>query len=310
VRACPPRARLASLCRVKVTRLPDAERREGRSVAVGTFDGVHLGHREVIAGSDSVLTFEPHPVSVVAPAHAPKLLTTFERKAQLIEELGVEELIVIPFDASFASRTAASFIEDVLIGALGAARVSIGENFRFGNKAQGDPALLMAEPRLQTIVHPLLEVGGEIVSSSHIRGLLAAGEVREAGELLGSAFQLSGEVQHGDERGRELGFPTANLVPQEELACPGHGVYACLANGRPAAVSIGVRPTFKTGRGELIEVYVLDYEGDLYGTTLRVEFLGRLRGERRFDSAQALIEQMHRDVTATRELVASAGAGG
>jgi riboflavin kinase / FMN adenylyltransferase len=287
---------------VKVTRLPDVEPREGRRVAVGTFDGVHLGHREVIRGSDSVLTFDPHPVSVVAPQHTPKLLTTLERKAELIAALGVQELIVIPFDADFAKRSAGDFVNDVLVGSLGAAQVAIGENFRFGHKAQGDPRLLSADERFQTVVHPLLEVDGEIVSSSHIRGLVLAGEVRQANELLGSPFQVSGEVVHGDERGRELGFPTANLVPEEALACPGHGVYACIADGRAAAVSIGVRPTFKTGRGELIEAYILDFDGDLYGSTLRLEFLERLRGERRFGTREALVEQMRRDVESTREL--------
>jgi riboflavin kinase/FMN adenylyltransferase len=286
---------------VKVTRLPDVERRE-RSVAVGTFDGVHLGHRKVIDGSDSVLTFDPHPVSVVAPQHTPKLLTTLERKAELIASLGVQELIVIPFDAAFARRSAGEFVDDVLVGALEATRVAIGENFRFGHKAHGDPRLLAADQRFTTVVYPLLEVGGEIVSSSHIRGLLLAGEVAEANELLGAPFQLSGEVTHGDERGRQLGFPTANLVPDEALVCPGHGVYACLADGRPAAVSIGVRPTFKTGRGELIEAYILDFDADIYGETLRIEFLDRLRGERRFDSPQALVAQMQRDVERTREI--------
>jgi riboflavin kinase/FMN adenylyltransferase len=294
---------------VKVIRLPDVERREGRSVAVGTFDGVHLGHREVIAGSDSVLTFDPHPVSVVAPQHTPRLLTTPERKAELIASLGVQELIVIPFDADFARRSADDFVEDVLVGALGAAQVAIGENFRFGHKAQGDPRLLSADGRFTTVVHPLLEVDGEIVSSSHIRGLVLAGEVTEANRLLGAPFQLSGEVVHGDERGGELGFPTANLIPEEALVCPGHGVYACLADGRPtvrsvpAAVSIGVRPTFNTGRGELIEAYLLDFDGELYGSRLRLEFLERLRGERRFNTPEALIEQMHHDVERTREVV-------
>ena len=288
---------------MKVTRLPDVQRSEGRSVAVGTFDGVHLGHREVIAGSDTVLTFDPHPVSVVAPQHTPKLLTTPERKAELIASLGVQELVVIPFDAEFAKRSADEFVQDVLVGALDAKRVAIGENFRFGHKAQGDPRLLAADERFSTTVHPLLEVDGEIVSSSHIRGLVLAGELAEATRLLGAPFQLCGEVTHGDERGRELGFPTANLVPDEAMACPGHGVYACLADGRPAAVSIGVRPTFQTGRGELIEAYLLDFDGDLYGQTLCLEFLARLRGERRFESAEALVSQMHVDVAQTRERV-------
>jgi riboflavin kinase / FMN adenylyltransferase len=288
---------------VKITRLGDVEERsDGRSVAVGTFDGVHLGHREVIAGSNSVLTFDPHPVSVVAPQHTPKLLTPLSRKAELIASLGVEELIVIPFDADFAMRSAGEFVEDVLVGALGATQVAIGENFRFGHKAQGDPRLLAADGRFATIVHPLLEVDGEIVSSSHIRGLVLAGEVAPASELLGTPFQICGEVVHGDQRGRELGFPTANLVPDEMLVCPGHGVYACLADGRPAAVSIGVRPTFQTGRGELIEAYILDFDGDLYGQDLRLDFLQRLRGERRFETPEALIEQMHSDVERTREI--------
>jgi riboflavin kinase/FMN adenylyltransferase len=294
---------------VKVTRLPDVERGIERSVAVGTFDGVHLGHREVINGADSVLTFDPHPVSVVAPQHTPKLLTTLARKAELVAELGVRELIVIPFDQGFAACSAAEFIDDVLVGALDAKQVAIGENFRFGHKAQGDPPLLAADTRFRTVVHPLLEVDGEIVSSSHIRGLVLAGEVAEANRLLGASFELSGTVVHGDERGRELGFPTANLVPDDALVCPGHGVYACIAIGetigeRPAAVSIGVRPTFNTGRGELIEAYVLDFDGDLYGSQLRLRFLDRLRGERRFEDPAALVEQMHRDVQLTREIVA------
>jgi riboflavin kinase/FMN adenylyltransferase len=290
---------------VKVTRLPDVERSDGRSVAVGTFDGVHLGHREVIADADTVLTFDPHPVSIVAPQHTPKLLTTPARKAELIASLGVQEMVVIPFDADFAKRSAQEFIDDVLIDALGARSVAIGENFRFGHKAHGDPQLLQADGRFATSVHALLEVDGEIVSSSHIRGLVLAGELREANRLLGSSFELCGEVVHGDERGRELGFPTANLIPQEDYVCPGHGVYACLANGQAAAVSIGVRPTFETGRGELIEAYLLDFDGDLYGQELCLEFVERLRGERRFDTAEALVEQMHRDVARTRELISA-----
>ncbi len=302
---------------MKVTWLPDVERGRARSVAVGTFDGVHRGHREVIADAECVLTFEPHPVSVVAPQHNPKLLTTFARKTELIARAGVKELIVIPFDADFASRSAASFIDDVLVGALGAERVSIGENFRFGHKAQGDTALLAADGRFEVDVHPLLELDGEIVSSSRIRGLLLAGEIAEANRLLGWSFALSGIVAHGDARGRELGFPTANLIPDEALVCPGHGVYACLASSPPAAaggqphaaaVSIGVRPTFATGRGELIEAYLLDYEGDLYDRELELNFIARLRGERRFDSAEALIEQMHLDVERTREIAGGAAA--
>ncbi len=272
------------------------------------FDGVHLGHREVIRGADSVLTFDPHPASVVAPAHAPKLLTDLPRKAELIEGLGVQELIVIPFDEGFAARAATSFIDDVLVGALAATDVSVGENFRFGHKAQGDTALLAADSRFATHVAPLVEVEGEIVSSSHIRGLVLAGEVDTATHFLGRPFFMHGEVVHGDQRGRDLGYPTANLVPDERLVCPGHGVYAALADGRPAAVSIGVRPTFGSGRGELVEVYILDFSGDLYGRELRVDFLARLRGERRFESVEALVDQMASDVVRARDIAARATA--
>jgi riboflavin kinase / FMN adenylyltransferase len=273
-------------------------------VAVGSFDGVHLGHREVIRGCGSVLTFDPHPTAVVAPQHTPKLLTPLDVKAELVHELGVEEMIVIPFDAEFAKRGPEEFIEDVLVGALGATYVSVGENFRFGNRAKGDPQMLAEDERFSTRVTPLLEVDGEIVSSSHIRGLVLAGEVEPAARFLGTPFQMRGEVVPGDQRGRELGFPTANLIPDDAFVCPGHGVYACLADGRPAAVNVGVRPTFVTGRGELVEAYILDFEGDLYGKQLRLDFLSRLRGERRFQSAEELVEQMHRDVERTREVAA------
>ncbi len=295
---------------MKITRLPDVEGKE-RRVAVGSFDGVHLGHREVIRGSDSVLTFDPHPTAIVAPQHTPKLLTSLEVKAELVAALGVQELILIPFDADFAKRSAQEFIDDVLVGALGATYVSVGENFRFGNRAKGDPQMLAEDERFSTRVAPLLEVEGEIVSSSHIRGLVLAGEVEQATHFLGAPFQMRGEVVHGDERGRELGFPTANLIPDDALVCPGHGVYACLADAGagaaplPAAVNIGVRPTFDTGRGELVEAYILDFEGDLYGKQLRLDFLSRLRGERRFSSAEALVEQMRCDVERTREIAAA-----
>jgi riboflavin kinase / FMN adenylyltransferase len=293
---------------VRVTRLPDVEPRP-RRVAVGTFDGVHLGHREVIRGEDTVLTFDPHPLSVIAPAHAPRLLTTLERKAELVAGLGVEELVVVPFDAEFAERSAQRFRDEVLAGALCATHVSVGENFRFGHGAKGDPDLLRADGRFETRASPLLEVDGEVVSSSHIRGLVLGGAVEYADRLLGAPFTITGEVVHGDKRGRELGFPTANLIPREGYVTPGHGVYACratTADGRTyaAATNVGVRPMFVTGRGELIEAYLLDYDGDLYGTDLRLEFLKRLRGEKRFESVEALVEQMGRDVDEARDIAA------
>ena len=280
-----------------------------RRVAVGTFDGVHLGHREVIRGADTVLTFDPHPSMVVAPSGAPKLLTTLERKAELIAAQGVEELVVIPFDREFAARQAQAFVDDVLVGALGATHVSVGENFRFGHKAQGDSELLAADGRFETRVVPLLEIDGEVVSSSHIRGLVLGGALDYAGRLLGDPFSASGEVVHGDARGRTLGFPTANLLPREGFVVPGHGVYACRAHTadgtvHPAATNVGVRPMFVTGRGELIEAFLIDFDGDLYDQELRVDFLRRLRGERRFDSVEALIEQMARDVDEAREIAA------
>ena len=286
---------------MKVTPLPEAEHRP-RRVAVGTFDGVHLGHREVIRGSDTVLTFEPHPLAVLHPEATPKLLQSFALKRDVIAGLGVKELVVIPFDREFASKTPAQFVEEVLVERLGATRVSVGENFRFGRKAEGDPELLRSRSEFETRVVPLVEVKGETVSSSHIRGLVAAGEVREASEFLGGPFMFEGEVVHGDKRGRELGFPTANIVPDDKLAVPGHGVYAAWAHGHPAAVNVGIRPTFVTGRGLLIEAFLLDFEGDLYGQTLRVAFAERLRGEKRFESVDDLVAQMERDVERAREI--------
>jgi riboflavin kinase / FMN adenylyltransferase len=286
---------------MKVTKLSEAELRP-RRIAVGEFDGVHLGHRQVIEGNDTVLTFEPHPLRVVRPEAAPRLLTSLEVKIELIAALGVEELVVIPFDDGFAHQSPAEFIDHVLIDALGATSVSVGENFRFGHRASGDPELLAADGRFETRIVPLVEVDGEIVSSSHIRGLVLAGEVEHAARFLGAPFELRGEVVVGDQRGRELGFPTANLVPDEELVYPGHGVYVARANGDCAAVSVGVRPTFGTGRAVLVEAYVLGRDVDLYGQTLKVQFLRRLRGERRFESVDALVEQMKRDVERTREL--------
>jgi len=294
-----------------VTWLPDAQRRP-RRIAVGEFDGVHLGHREVMRGADTVLTFEPHPRTVVSPDSAPLLLTTLAAKADLIAGLGVRELVVIPFDGAFAARAAQEFIDHVLVEQLGAEHVSVGANFRFGHRARGDAALLQAQDAFETRIVELVDVDGEVVSSSLIRGLVAAGDVDGANAFLGSPFQLRGPVAHGDKRGRTLGYPTANLVPDPALVYPGHGVYACRAavelDGEwkwwPAATNVGVRPTFVTGRGLLVEAFLLGFEGDLYGHELRLAFLERLRGELRFDSVEELIEQMERDVRDTRRIAA------
>ena len=294
---------------MQITWLPDVAPRP-RRVAVGEFDGVHLGHRAVIAGSDTVLTFEPHPLAVLRPETAPKLLTSLELKAELIASLGVEELVVIPFDRAFAEQSAQGFLDDVLVGQLGATHVSVGENFRFGHGARGDTALLRADGRFQARIVPLVEADGEIVSSSHVRGLVLAGEVDHANRFLGSPFRIRGVVTHGEKRGRTLGFPTANLEPDPDYVCPGNGVYATrvtieeTGESRCAATNVGVRPTFDSGLGLLIEPYLLDFDGDLYGRTLTVAFVSRLRGEQRFDSTDALVEQMHRDVGLARTVCA------
>ncbi len=299
---------------MKVTPLADVERKP-RRIALGTFDGVHRGHREVIQGADTVVTFRPHPRTVTGPSGAPQLLTTFERKAELIAGLGVEELVVISFDAAFAARTAQDFIDDVLVRALDATTISVGDNFRYGARAAGDIALLRADGRFEVKAVPLLQVDGETVSSSHIRGLVAAGEMPGAARLLGAPFSITGIVQHGEKRGRELGYPTANLVPDPAYVTPAHGVYACLVTlpgvpePVPAATSIGVRPQFadQTKLGELVEAFLIDWSGDLYGSEIRVDVLERLRGELRFDGVPELLVQMAADVEQSRSLASLPG---
>ena len=289
---------------ISVTALEDAVARP-RSVAIGTFDGVHLGHREVIRGADTVLTFEPHPLQVIHPEAQPKLIMPFPIKRDAIGRTGVEELVVIGFDAAFSQVSAEDFCSCVLVETLGAKQVSVGENFRFGARARGTPKMLAARTEFETRVVSLVDSDGETVTSSRIRALVAAGEVSLAARLLGAPFMLEGQVVAGDQRGRTLGFPTANLIPNDALVVPGHGIYAAFANGMPAAVNVGVRPTFETGRGLLVEAFLLDFDGDLYGKTLRIAFVARLRGERRFAGASELVEQMHRDVEEARKLCAS-----
>jgi riboflavin kinase/FMN adenylyltransferase len=334
---------------MKVLSLNDVEPGTGpRSVAIGTFDGVHLGHREVIRGSDTVLTFDPHPLSVIHPEATPKLLNPFPVKRDLIAGLGVEELVVIPFDRGFSEQSAEEFVREVLIRRLGAERVSVGENFRFGKGARGTADFLRSHDEFETNVTPLVDVEGETVSSTQIRGLVAAGEVKEAAAFLGGPFLFEGVVVEGDRRGRTLDMPTANIVPDDAFVHPGHGVYAAFAHTMPspaqpaepaasgtphpaqpaepaasgtphpaqpaepaasglaAAVNVGVRPTFETGRGLVVEAHLIDFEGDLYGQTLRIAFVERMRGERRFESVDELVEQMNRDVEEARAITASA----
>ncbi|HEY6638346.1 MAG TPA: bifunctional riboflavin kinase/FAD synthetase [Solirubrobacterales bacterium] len=288
---------------IRVTQLPDAEPRD-RHVAIGVFDGVHKGHQAVIDEADTVLTFDPHPLSVINPEAAPKLIMPFDVKRDVIDGLGVDELVVIPFDKEFMKIPAEEFISRILVERLGAKQVSVGENFRFGAKAKGTPQMLAERDEFETRIVPLVEVDGETVSSSRIRGLVAAGEVEAAMRCLGAPFMVEGKVVEGDRRGRELGFPTANLVPDDRLVVPGHGVYAAFANGHPAAVNVGIRPTFETGRGLLIESFLIDYDGDLYGQNLRVAFVSRLRGEKRFPSVEELVAQMHDDVADASQILA------
>jgi len=289
---------------IKVTKLPDA-RPADRRVAIGSFDGVHVGHRKVIDDADTVLTFEPHPLSVIRPEATPKLIMPFGVKRDVIDGLGVTELVVIPFDKQFSQRSADDFCEQVLVEQLGAREVRVGENFRFGAKAKGTPELLAARDEFETTVVPLVEVGSETVSSTRIRALVAAGDLETARRCLGAPFMLEGEVVSGDRRGRTLGFPTANIVPDERYVHPGYGIYAAFANGLPAAVNVGVRPTFESGRGVLIETHIIDHDEDLYGRPLRVAFVKRLRGEKRFNDVDELVAQMHRDVEEAREVCAT-----
>jgi riboflavin kinase/FMN adenylyltransferase len=290
---------------MRLTWLPDVQARP-RHVALGVFDGVHLGHREVIRGADTVLTFEPHPRTVLDPDRAPRRLTPLPVKADLIAGLGVEELIVIPFDAAYARHGAEEFIAEVLVGALRAHTVSVGENFRFGHRALGDVGLLRRQDAFATRVAPMVALDGRVVSSSAIRQLMAEGDVLTAAQLLGAPFLLRGEVVAGDRRGRTLGYPTANIVPAPDQVVPANGVYACHATiaDRPgelaAAVSVGLRPTFQTALGLLVEAYLLDFDDDIYGRQLTLSFGERLRGEVRYDGAQALIAQMDRDVEHVR----------
>lgn len=288
---------------------------DGRSLAVGTFDGVHMGHRRVIDSAlrwghanevaVAVVTFDPHPLQVLRPDEPPRLLTSTAVKGDLIAGLGVDELIVIPFTKELSMLDAESFARDVLAGKLAARHVSVGANFHFGHGATGDPALLEAQQEFETEVVPLMEEGGEPVSSSRIRDLVERGDVAGAARLLGHPYQLEGKVVQGDERGRTLGIPTANLMPPGDVIVPATGVYAGTAGDHAAAINVGVRPTFERDGELLVEAYLLDFDGDLYGDALRIGFLDRLRDEQRFDSTEALVEQMKRDVERVRELASS-----
>lgn len=290
----------------RITALAEVHPRP-RTIAIGMFDGVHRGHQAVIDGADTVLTFDPHPMAVLRPQDVPGQLTTLEQKAQILGDLGVQELVLVPFTRETAALSAETFIDEVIVERLDARGVRIGENFRFGRAAAGTPQLLAADSRFDTTVVPVLTVDGDVVSSTRVRRLIADGDVAGAARLLGSPYTLGGTVVEGEQRGRTLGFPTANLLPPPGRVLPEHGVYACRAvvGGvvHPAAVSIGVRPQFETRLGVLVEAHLLDYSGLLYGERIELEFLDRLRGEQTFSGVDELIAQIQRDVDETRRIV-------
>lgn len=291
-----------------------------RAVALGTFDGVHMGHRalisEVVARAReldvraSVATFEPMPLEVLRPGAAPLRLSTLEQRAALIAEQHPDELLIVRFDDQLAALEPVEFVEQTLVRALGALWVVIGENFRFGRGAVGDAALLEvlgATHGFGVSAVPLQRIDGERVSSSWIRELVSKGEVDHAARLLGRDPWLEGVVERGDARGRELGVPTANLAIERTSVRPARGVYAGMAvlgDGQriPAAISVGWNPTFGEGRPLTVEAHLLDFSGDLYDQRLRLEFRKFLRHELRFESVDELISQMKLDIEQTREL--------
>ncbi|HET9518220.1 MAG TPA: bifunctional riboflavin kinase/FAD synthetase [Actinoplanes sp.] len=289
----------------------------GRSVVtIGVFDGVHRGHQSIInhtvrrardLGLQSVVvTFDPHPAEVVRPGSHPAVLTEPIRKAALIEQLGVDALCVLPFTESLSRLSAEAFVHDVLVEHLHAALVVEGENFRFGHKAAGDVALLERLGRRFGFTvegAPLVAAGPTVFSSTYIRACVDAGDVRSATAALGRPHRLAGVVVRGDQRGRQIGFPTANLMCHRHTAVPADGVYAAWlvrgAEQRPAAVSIGTNPTF-SGRERRVEAYVLDFNGDLYGERVSLEFVAHLREQRHYEHTDALVAQIHADVAETR----------
>lgn len=295
----------------------------GRSVVtIGVFDGVHRGHQQIIkdavsraadAGLASVLvTFEPHPSSVVRPGTYPALLTPQARKAELVAELGVDGMCVLPFTAELSRLAPKEFVHDILVDGLHAAEVVVGANFRYGHKAAGDGESLARSGQefgfgARTV--PMVASAGTTFSSTYVRACIAAGDVTAAAAALGRDHRVEGIVVRGDRRGRELGYPTANLEPVPHSAVPDDGIYAGrLIRGRgakttswPAAISIGTNPTFD-GQALSVEAFVLDFDEDLYGEHVGFEFVQRLRGTERFESREALVAAIDEDVRRTRDI--------
>lgn len=286
-------------------------------VALGNFDGVHLGHQAVLAraveearrrdGLVVAATFWPHPRSVLGRGEPPVLLTTLDVRREELLRSGADEVRVVPFDAALSKKSPREFVEDVLLGQLGAAAVVVGENFRFGYKASGDVEDLTRIMREHGGDAHAVEVrGGEAgISSTRIRSLLLRGEAAEAGELLGRPYAVRGEVVVGDRRGRTIGFPTANVSPDPAVVVPARGVYACVVRvggeAHAACTNVGVAPTFERWESR-IEAHLLDFEADLYGQVVDVLFLQKIRGERRFSGVEELKEQIGRDVEEARRL--------
>jgi riboflavin kinase / FMN adenylyltransferase len=281
---------------VKVARRPEELGEVKRVAAVGSFDGVHRGHRRVIdearaLGPVTVVTFWPHP-RIVLGYHV-ELLSTLERRLELLEEGGVDEALVVEFTPELAGRDPAEFADSIL-RRIGADTIVVGEDFRFGRAAAGDPELLR---RLGFDVHTVPLLAG--VSSTEIRNLLREGDVVSAAALLGHPPEVEGTVVLGEQRGGTLGYPTANLAVAPDLLVPAYGIYAGSALGHRAAISIGVNPHYG-GDERRIEPYLLDFDGDLYGQRLVVELWQRLRDERAFESEEELVRQIARDVDQTR----------
>jgi len=288
-------------------------------LALGTFDGVHRGHQALLAeavrlareqgGHAAAITFDPHPLAVIAPPPEPFLLTTLDERLRLLAALGIDLAVVIRFDEAVRQITARAWVE-LLRQHIGMRHLVCGNNYTFGRDRGGNAELLRrwAEPKgVQVRVVPPVHVGGTLVSSTLVRRLLRAGEVREAARFLGRWYALWGTVQRGDGRGHRLGFPTANLTPPEEKVLPATGIYAAVARAErgthQAAVSIGTRPTFGPG-AVVVEAYLLEFSGDLYGEALELQLVQRLRDEVAFASEAALIRQIEEDVEETRRLLA------
>jgi riboflavin kinase/FMN adenylyltransferase len=284
-------------------------------VAIGNFDGVHRGHAFIFGearrlaqlggGEAAVLTFDPHPAKVLAPAWAPPLITTLERKLELIAACGIDAAVVQPFDRAFASHTPAQFLDEVLVGGLGAAQVVVGHDFTFGAHRSGTVETLRADGRFAVTVVPPICVDDMVCSSTKVREFVLEGRVDGAAVLLGRPHEVEGEVVRGDGRGRTIGVPTANLKADTELI-PKNGVYAGWAQVGGArfiaAINVGTNPTFVADRPVVVEAHLLDCDLDLYGQRLRLGFVERLRAEERFPSKEALVAQIANDVQRTRAL--------